>query len=104
MVRMTASRPQTVEENHEKRVRDFLQTPDEVIREMDEAIRATRNKWNAEQGHLALAHSRVQREGRAVANRGLPLLVSILVEGRPRQDHLAGMGCSESALPLVKTC
>jgi len=45
----------------------------------------------AGQVHLALAHARVQREGRAVAGRGTPLLVSILVERRSRQDRLAAI-------------
>ena len=36
-------------------------------------------------------YARVRREGRAVADPGMPLLLSILVEFRPRQNHLAAI-------------
>ena len=45
----------------------------------------------AAEGDLLIAARRVQRQRRAVGDRRLPLLVSVLVELRPRQDHVAAI-------------
>ena len=43
------------------------------------------------EGDLVVARLRVQRQRRAVGDGRLPLLVSVLVELRPRQDHVAAI-------------